>query len=391
MNDEIQLEETLNNRRYYGRIIYISALILFLIITIIPTTTFPRYRNVENFVKIICYLLLSMKLIAIDRYKVKELFILLLIGSVSILAARQSGYTNLFLFSMFVMGARDVDFREINRTYFIISFIIIGLAFVASKLGFIENLTYYRDTVKRQSFGIIYPTDFAAHIFYLILSYCFLINRRLKAREAILFLLIAVFIDKYADARLDVILIILTVVCFYILMSSYVQNSFQQQIRTIASFTPSVLFILSLIISYFYKPFGLLAEINDLLSGRLRLANTALQSYPIKLFGQPIQMIAFGGKEGNNLSYSAIDRSLYFYIDSSYIYILLRYGILFTIILLILFTLKTKRTKLLSYNLIIILICGSAFVDQTLVSPAYNIFLFSIFAKLYNDPENISN
>lgn len=390
MNNEIQLEETIDNRIYYGRIIYISALILFLVMTIIPTTTFPTYTVVVNFTKIICYILLTIKLVMIDRYKVKQFLILILIGIISLIAARQSGYTNLFLFVMFMISARNVNFRDINQTYFIIGCTIVGLAFIASKIGLIENLTYYRGDVKRQSFGIIYPTDFAAHIFYLILSYCFLINRRLKAGEAIICLLLAAFIDRYADARLDVFLIILTVVFFYVLMSNSFQNLFQHKIRTISALTPSILFIVSFMISYFYKPFGILAEINSLLSGRLGLANKAFQNYPIKLFGQPIQMIAFGGKEGNNLSYSAIDRSLYFFIDSSYIYTLLRYGVLFTIILLTLLSLKTKKTKLLSYNLIIILVCGSAFVDQTLVNPAYNIFLFSIFATIDNYQNNIS-
>lgn len=365
MNNEIQLEETIDNRIYYGRIIYISALILFLVMTIIPTTTFPTYTVVVNFTKIICYILLTIKLVMIDQYKVKQFLILILIGIVSLIAARQSGYTNLLLFVMFMLSARNVNFRDINQTYFIIGCTIVGLAFVASKIGLIENLTYYRGDVKRQSFGIIYPTDFAAHIFYLIVSYCFLINRRLKAGEAVIFLLLAAFIDKYADARLDVLLIILTVVFFYFLMSNSFQKNFQHKIRTISALTPSILFIVSFMISYFYKPFGILAEINSLLSGRLGLANKAFQNYPIKLFGQPIQMIAFGGKEGNNLSYSAIDRSLYFFIDSSYIYTLLRYGALFTIIFLTLLSLKTKKTKLLSYNLIIILVCGSAFVDQT--------------------------
>lgn len=384
MADNMVSPKLIDNKRYFGRILYLIALSLFLALSIFDTTTFPKLPLVNILVKMTCYLLITIKLVITDDYSMKEFLIASSLCVIALVAAYQSNYTDLLLIFMFVVGARNIDFREINLVYLIVGCMIIVAAIIASKLGLIENYTYYRGLSKRESFGVIYPTDFAAHIFYLILSYCYFINRRLKIFEIILFGFAAFLLDRYCDARLDVILIVLTIFFFYVFMTDWYIKLLQNFIRNVSSWLPAILFCLSLFLSNFYKSTGLIGLFNKLLSDRLALGNRALMLYPIKLFGQSIEMHGFGGKNGNNLAY-AVDRSLYFYIDSSYLAMLLQYGVVLTVFLLILITLKNKKVRSISYSLAIILVLGSAFVDQTLLKPAYNVFLLSIFSFVNSD------
>lgn len=382
MENDVRLLNERNRSNSLSKIVFFIALTLYLTMTIYITTTFPRVASLELLIKVGCYTLLVIKIL-LDNYTARQLVLLFSFGIVAILAAMQSDYTNLLLVAMFIIGARNINFYEINRVYFIIGITIILSAMIASKVGLITNLVYYRGTVERQSFGIIYPTDFAAHIFYLILSYCFLIQRQLNKFEVVIFIFIAFFINKYCDARLDVVLVALTIIFFYFLMFPLIKKAIHNIVNRIAIILPTVLFTLSIFLSYFYKPTGITEWINESLSGRLSLGNRAFSMYPVKLFGQFIETNGFGGEDGNNLAASA-DRSFYFYIDSSYVFMLLRYGILFTLIILILITVKTKKTNSIIYHLAIILALGSAFVDQTLVNPAYNIFILSLLAVIPN-------
>lgn len=384
MKSEVQFFDDIDRQRLLSRLAFFSAFILFIAVAMLRTTTFPKIGFLEPIIKLICYLLLTIKIILLDHYQLKQFLLILVFGVIATIAAFQSEYTDLLLITMFIIGARGINFEDINKIYFIIGCIVIGSAIIASKIGLITNYIYYRGTTIRQSFGTIYPTDFAAHVFYLILSYCFLVNRRLKLFEVFIIGIIAFLINKYCDARLDVILIILTTICYYILLSSTFRKAFHKLINNVSALLPVSLFSLAFLLSYFYKSTGFMTLINQLLSGRLALGKRAFTMYPIKLFGQFIETHGFGGENGNNLAYS-VDRSLYFYIDSSYIFMLLRYGLLFTIIVLLLLTIKTKKNKSIVYNLAIILVLGSAFVDQTLLNPAYNVFIFSLFAIVSGD------
>lgn len=386
MDNKVQVLDQTDNRQSLGKIVFFIALILFLASSILKTTTFPNIEILDRVTKLACYLLLAVKLILLDQYQVRQFILLFLFGIVAAISAFQSDYSNLLLITMLIISARDINFSEINQVYFVIGCIIIGLAVIASKTGLITNYVYYRGTIMRQSFGVVYPTDFAAHVFYLILSYCFLIKRRLKLFEVFIIGFIAFLINKYCDARLDVVLIILTVICYYVFLTPSFQKKIHKLVNGVSSLLPISLFSLAFALSYFYKATGFMALINQLLSGRLALGKRAFTMYPIKLFGQFIETHGFGGENGNNLAYAA-DRFLYFYIDSSYIFMLLRYGLIFTIIILLLLTVKTKKTKSMSYNLAIILVLSSAFVDQTLLNPAYNIFILSLFSIM---PKQIS-
>lgn len=73
-----------------------------------------------------------------------------------------------------------------------------------------------------------------------------------------------------------------------------------------------------------------LNSVNNLLSGRITLGKQALQLYGIKPLGQNIYIRGNGGIQGlNNVT------DAYFFIDSSFLDILIRYGAFFLLLLLL--------------------------------------------------------
>ena len=77
-----------------------------------------------------------------------------------------------------IMGAKEIESKML-RVYMV----TIGTALVvtmgASLAGVIENLTYEQPgRMARMAFGIGYPTDFGAHVFFLLLCYFYLRRRK---------------------------------------------------------------------------------------------------------------------------------------------------------------------------------------------------------------------
>ncbi|MCG4787724.1 hypothetical protein L0N33_20610, partial [Roseburia faecis] len=89
--------------------------------------------------------------------------------------------------------------------------LLLAFVVISAMGGLIRNLVYRRDmtNIVRQSFGIAYPTDFAAHVLYLILAYAYLKFGKIKWYDYVVFLAAAGFLVKFSDARLSAYAIVL--------------------------------------------------------------------------------------------------------------------------------------------------------------------------------------
>lgn len=87
-----------------------------------------------------------------------------------------------------------------------------------SFLGIIPNLQFVQEhlsgTVVRNSFGFIYPTDFASRCFYLFLAISYLLKDKIIWIRSIIGLLLSYFVLKYCDARLNALSIFIATLIF---------------------------------------------------------------------------------------------------------------------------------------------------------------------------------
>ena len=125
--------------------------------------------------------------------------------------------------------------------------------------------------------------------------------------------------------------------------------------------------------------------LNDLLSTRLALGNNGLLAYGIKLFGQPlIPMNGWGGNRVNVFT-DGLGVTTYFFIDSSFLNMLISYGLLLTLVVIIGLTiflfLRTKKNDYLLPMIFLAIAICSAF-DQHFLEVTYNIFFLAVLAEL---------
>ena len=298
---------------------------------------------------------------------------------------KQTGHGFLLELALLVLGAYGISFRHILKTYLGISLPFFAVTIAAALTGRIENLVYYRGDQIRIAFGIHYPTDFAAHVFFLICCWVWLRNRAVTWAEGAGILVIGCFCAQYCGARTTAVCLALM---FFLLAGILFLNA--EDARTgrevISAFRRPVRFLLflavpfsclaSLVLSRFYRDDRrLLVRLDHILHNRLSLGRTGFERYPVKAFGQVIRMQGSGG------STESVED--YFFLDSSYMYILMCLGVcvlLAVMMILIREAAADYRSAEWIWLTVLSCICLECFMEHHLITIGYHPFLLLLAA-----------
>lgn len=373
--------------------IYELAFSLYFIITFFLTSTYTDYIP-GHLLHVLSFLPLAMvlfKIVVLEFHHHKRWFTNMLLLALLVICWRKSGEFILFPMGIFILGAHDVPMKRIIYLYFVIGTILLSFAFFTSLMGLTKNLIFYRGAhsdVVRQSFGIIYPTDFAAHLLFLILAYCYLYFDKITWRSYIWFVIASIGVAKFCDARLGATAIIITIPVVWVGQMAQRRHWWAKVVVSFYWTLPVLAGYTSVLAAFLYRPNNKIFEkTNNLLSGRLYYGNLAFARYRLTMFGQRVVENGFGGNAGHRLANSDNSGVQYFYIDSSFLRIILLYGLIMFVLILIAMTAISwssiqKGDFVLASILVIVTI--SAVVEQRLIDITYNPFLLALFAQCYS-------
>ena len=135
-----------------------------------------------------------------------------------------------------------------------------------------------------------------------------------------------------------------------------------------------LLAFVSILFTYLYSDGNAVWEKMDgTLLARFKLGKQAFEDYGLKLFGQKIPM------NGNGGTLNLVDE--YFFLDCSYVNILLTWGAILFLIVMILFIYSCKKNrKDLHFQYAIALIAVNCMIAHHLMDVAYNPFVLAIAA-----------
>ena len=318
-------------------------------------------------------LLLGLRFLYKMRVSYKYLILSILLLLSGVLVYFQTNRLNFLVYSMLLVLLVNVDMKVVLRNYVVVAGILVVGVFLLSLVGMVPNLQYNRAGVIRNSFGFIYPTDFASHCFYLFLAISYLLKDKFIWTRSLFGVLLSAFIIKYCDARLNALSILLATVIFI-----YFYYSNGKKIKIFALLPYSAVVFASVVTYFSYKfswsnPF--LVSINKLITGRLALGRNAFDTFGVHLFGtRNVRFIGSGGKTESVIGYN--------YVDSSYVQMLFTYGIVPVVLLLIIYVVASrKQYKDGQYLFVAILslIAFNCMIEAFWFVPTYNIFMFLLF------------
>ncbi len=361
-------------------ILFLLGMSILVFIETMKTTLFPENLAFYAVIKTIALVLIVLKLALFDSWKVWSVLAFGLSFVIALLVRYASGYyTEPFFWLLLLWGARDIDFRRILKVHFSVVFLIFAAAFVSALIGWIPNLQFYSAYGIRNSFGIGYPTDFAAYVFFLMATLCYLLKDRMKWWMYIVNIVIGVVIFRYCHTRLDSGCLL--GLGFFLMITALVEPHLRGKVKVlkwILCFSFVVLFGVVFVLSYKYdSSVEWMWKLNDFFSSRLALGHDAFGRYSLNLFGQYVEMHGYGGSPEGVANY--------YFLDSSFLYILFHFGIVFTVMVIGVFVLSSiKRRDDLFFLVVMLLIAVNATTAHHLTHVQYNPFFMALFASFKN-------
>ncbi len=286
------------------------------------------------------------------------------------------GEDEVFDIAMLIVGAKNVPWRKIAYCYLCVAVIIQLIAFYGVHAGMVADMTYASSGRGiRRSFGIIYPTDFEAHILFIMIVYVALRDTRLTFIEIIIMELFGYATYQQTGARNDIICI--TVLCILlcvvkILMIFNIQLS-KHKVMKAGAVIMFIAVIVCIIGVSFYDPASdVWNKLDDLLSGRIALSYQGLAQYGIQPFG------SFVLEDQTMLGYS-------FFLDNSFIRIAIRYGwVLLSLITYVYFVCFNKIVDYRKDYMVVVLMVMVLFgiTEHHLLEIAYCPIWYMLFAGI---------
>ena len=293
--------------------------------------------------------------------------------------------------ALLIAGACGISFLRIAGTYLAVSVPFMAITIAMALTGHIQNLVYYQEErggAARIAFGIHYPTDFCAHLFFLICCWLWIRGEKASRLEGALLLPAAWFCMRFCGARTTALCLVFLYAALFAgrALSLLAVRTDVPQDGTHPLFRiPSLLLLLavpgscllSVLLTWLYNPeIRWMKRLNDLLTDRLRLGRVGMDRYPVNLFGHVVKTQGSGGSTANAQDY--------FFLDSSYVYILLNLGLL--TLLAVMFILcraawKAYRQQRWEQLCILAAICLACFMEQHLISIGYHPFLLLLLAE----------
>lgn len=373
-----------------GSQIYLTILAVYFVFSFLQNTTFENYIGSRpfNIVSYLTFAILIFKIYFFDHYNWMQNIGIGILLLLSVIVWRKTGANIIMVMTAFILAAQNVNFESIIKIYFNINLWLLLAVIACSLLGIINNLSFVvQGRGTRYALGIIYPTDFAARVLYLMLADAYLHFKKLTYTRYFIYLLIAIICKQITDARLNFYCMLLLIVA--LMIASYAQGKYNESrldwsnhvVSTFWAFTP-ILATTTIFGTYLYNPANqLYLNFDHLLSGRLTFGNMAFQKYQISLLGNKIKEHGYG----NNMKLFKNGIYNYFFIDSSFIRLIIIFGILATIIfagLTMYISIKNLHYGYYALPTILLIVTISAVVEQHFLELTYNPFLLSLMATI---------
>ena len=296
-----------------------------------------------------------------------------------------AGKFEYFVLCVLIVGMTGRSFKVLVSIALTIGSAMMAVTFAASQLGIITDLVYKGG---RHSFGIIYCTDCAAHILFLMVMYVFLRLDSLNIVEyAALILVCAIMMMTKAQSDIMCGFLLMGGILLYRLTRRWHRKKPVRIIASIMSFSFLIctIAIFAVTLGFNRNDKELRQKIPYTLTRRLEMNQEALRDHPFSLFGSQIEEHGFGGRTENLPGWDK-----YFFIDCSYIRLFVIGGFLLFIMILLIMTYTELRCfayRRYGFLFLLVVVSIACLLEHHLMEYYYNVFPLMAFSgrRLFRD------
>ena len=317
--------------------------------------------------------------------------VLLMFAYGVILVANRHGFNRFNKLTILILvaaGAFGIHYRKLLKQWVYSIGAVLLITFSSAFIGAAENLVYYVGGIRlkmRGSMGVLYPTDAATWLFFFLMISWAAFDTLPDTVMLLIAVISLLFTKGYCDSKCCLVctFLFILVILYRIFEKNIIEKKallgpVKKIIDLLALFSVPIgaLSIYILTVSY-GKEKPLLYKIDKKLHYRLKYGWKGLKEYGIKLFGSDFEMTGNGGSyvsPGDN----------YTFLDSSYINILIFFGIITGIILLVMWIYVMGRAIGLNERrilLVMAVIAVHSFEEHHFAEIIYNPFIMLAFCS----------
>lgn len=339
----------------------------------------PQLRLFFPLIRVTAYFLICSKLL-LDflgkGFSAREILIVGVVGALLVVVAYISKDKNMLIYWAFIVAAHDVEFDRIIKCSLFVHLLGLLLVIGSSYLHILDNRIYYQDGGSRirESLGFQYTTESSNYFFYTILLWIYYRKEKICWKEVAAMVCVSTVLFMKTDTKNSYLLGLAAIAGALFLKYSAELRTFEKSKKVYSIIAVGIVPALASVIIglsiKFDTSIGWLDRINSLITGRLYFARRGYEEYGIRLLGQHIQWI--GGEPGEG--------KIYNYVDSSYMQILLNFGVIILVLLIIAlavlgFCITINRDTY--FLLVFVIIAVHSTFDPQLIWIGYNSFIMA--------------
>lgn len=291
------------------------------------------------------------------------------------------------LYVFLFLGAIGIDSKQIVRISLIVKGCFLFLSILFSQIGLIQDYMFLDGGRNRHGLGFIWTTTGSILYLHILLEYIYVRREKITIIEFAVMELVNIWFYRMTDASMAFYLTTAFILYFACIHLQKKKFFFSKKIKWVMPLFPSVCALTAIWAQFAYNernPFWI--SVNLFTHGRLKLGHDAIEKYGITLLGQPMEWIGFSMRKL---------KGTYNYVDSSYLQLLIEFGILFLLLVLLVYTVLLIRGLVIEdYYLIAILafLLVFAMSEPRLMNLMYTSFPLLILSDLnqensYSYPE----
>lgn len=390
-------EKIIKETLFFTEYIYLFCFSILTIYAFLKTTTFPSpivtedglYIYFNEFTSVIPfhmeYILISIiviRYVLLKENRLRDIFLGIIIYRCADYAVKVNLNHNILLFALLILGAKGIFFQKIMKLYTGIITLLLSVTVLTALCGLIENVSFGENG--KLAFGIVYSTDFAAHVFFLVLCIWYVRGDKVTLWEGAVVAALAALVYGFSIARCSTICLCLTSVLIFLrrwIQSRCRKKQIEYQMHPLVAAFLSMSFVIaaafSVIFTILYSPkVTWMQKIDQVLSSRLSLGKKAVEISGFHLWGKYFRLRGHWAE--------GLETNKYFYLDSSYMQMAVIYGLVISALIMIAFLLigyHAYRQKQWVFLWILALMSLHGIIEQRIWNLAYCPFILALFAQ----------
>lgn len=340
---------------------------------------------INDLMAYIILVLLMVQIVLFQKYQFQELVIIFLFSIPIIYATIRSNHNVIMSTWIFIIASKYVDFNKIVELLYNVELAMTILVVFLYESGFIDEFTIYRGSIIRHSMGFSHPNQLGVRVFVLLACRCYIRANKFNLIDWGLILVAAMFVNIVPNSQTSYYALVLlaVIMAFYVLMYSIdgnlsVFSSFMIFIAAGVNVFSVVLSVINL------RQYPFLLRVNNIMSNRFYQCYRTFKYYGIKLFGQEV-LLVFSKPAG---------RLYRFWLDNSYMTLLIRYGIIVYLLFSILYIITMLYLKRYEQHLLVAILCLYSIygiMENSFFSMSQNFFLLLLSYFIYRQPDIVGN